>query len=181
MAKKVNAKKINTKNIDNGNEMVNFVKIIIIVIIVFCAFYVLTVFINRGDEFKTPSDNNTNAEVQYDEILIGNIFEQPNDNYYVLIKDIEDVNVRVYEAYLSVYSQKDDAKRYYIAVINNIFNDKYLAEVSNLTDDISKFKVSKTTLLEISKGKIVKSYEKDEDILSILKEISKVEKDGEEK
>jgi len=181
MAKKVNAKKINTKNINNGNEMTNFIKIIIVVTIILCVFYVLTVFINREDEVKSPDNNDTNAQIQYDEILVGDIFEQSNDNYYVLIEDTEDVNIRVYEAYLSVYSQKDDAKRYYTAVINNIFNNKYLAEVSNLTDDISKFKVNKTTLLEISKGKIVKSYEKDEDILNVLKEISKVEKDGEEK
>jgi len=177
MAKKVKAKKVNTKKISNGNEMANFIKMIIIVTIIFCIFYVLTVFINRKDEVETPNNNDSNVTIQYDEILIGNIFEQPNDNYYVLIEDIEDINVRVYEAYLSTYSQKEDAKRYYTAVLNNMFNDKYLSNVSNLTDDISKFKVSKTTLLEISKGKIVKYYEKDEDILNVLKEIVKVEEE----
>lgn len=175
------AKKVNTKKITTENEMKKFIIMILIVTLVFGAFYGLTVLINKEDKQPTEDNNKSNVTIQYDEILIGNIFNQNNDNYYVLIEDIEDVNVSVYHAYLSNYSQKDDAKRVYTAVLNNMFNNKYIDENSNLSNDISEFKVSKTTLLEISKNKIVKSYEKDDDILEVLKEISKTEESKEEK
>lgn len=175
------ANKVNTKKITTENEMKKFIIMVIIVTLVFCTFYGLTILINKKEQQTTQNNNKTNVIIQYDEILIGNIFNQKNDNYYVLIEDIEDANVSVYQAYLDNYSKKEDAKRVYTAVLNNMFNNKYLADKSNLSNDISKFKVSKTTLLEISKNKIVKSYEKDEDILKILKEISKIEESKEEK
>jgi len=170
------AKKVNAKKISDENEIKKFIQFILIVTVIFGLFYLLTILINKKDE-KTNNEKENTSEViiQYDEILIGNMFNQKNDNYYVLIEDIEDVNVSVFHAYLSLYSQVKDAKRVYTAVINNMFNNKYLGEESNLSNDITKFKVSKTTLLEISNGKIVKSYEKDEDITKILKEISQFE------
>lgn len=173
------ANKINTKKISNENEMLRFIKMIIIVTLIFVIFYVLTVFINKKDE-NTDNDsngNNSSASVQYDEILIGNMFNQPVDNYYVLIEDINDVNIKAYEAYFTVYSKNEDAKRVYTAVLNNIFNVKYLQSESNLFNDISKFKVSQTTLLEISNGKILKSYQNNDDILNLLKEIVKDEEE----
>lgn len=169
------ANKVNTKKISNDDEMKKFVKMILIVTLIFGAFYVLTIFINKEDENNdiNDNDNSSSASIQYDEILIGNIFKQENDSYYVMIEDINDVNTSVYEAYLSNYQQKEGAKRVYTAILNNMFNLKYLADESNLSDDILKFKVSKTTLLEISNGKIVNSYEGHEDILEILIKISK--------
>lgn len=175
------ANKVNAKKISNDNEMMNFIKMIIIVVIVFCVFYVLTVFINKDNksaENNSNNENNTSAQIQYDEILVGNIFKQSNSNYYVLIKDNKDVNIQTYEVYLNAYEQKQDSKRVYTAVLNNMFNSKYLAENSNLVDDISQFRVNKTILLEINDGKILKSYEKHEDILNLLKEISKTEKEN---
>lgn len=175
MAKKSNLNKINTKNINNDNEVLSFIKILITVAIIFCVFYILTVFINKKDDSDNNYSNNntTKAEIQYDEILIGNIFKQSNESYYVLIENIEDPNVKVYETYLSLYEESENSKRYYTAVLNNIFNIKFLSEKSNLTNDISKFSVSNTTLLEISKGKIKNAYETNDDILSLLKEITK--------
>lgn len=170
------AKKVNAKKISDENEIKKFIQLILIVTVIFGIFYLLTILINKKDkETNNEKDNTSEVSIQYDEILIGNIFNQNNDNYYVLIEDVEDVNVSVYHAYLSLYSQVEDAKRVYTAILNNTFNNKYFGEESNISNDITKFKVSKTTLLEISKGKIVKSYEKDEDITKILKEISKFE------
>lgn len=176
MANKVNAKKINDEN-----EMKKFIKMILIVTLIFGVFYVLTIFINKESKDSNENNNsgNNSVSIQYDEILIGNIFKQKNDKYYVLIEDIDDVNVPVYKAYLSQYQQKGEAKRVYTAVLNNMFNSKYFHEKSNLTNDISKFKVSQTTLLEISKGKIINSYEEQENILKVLIEISKVDENEE--
>lgn len=178
MAKKVNiknTKKIDSKNISNENEMLRFIKMIIIVTLIFLAFYVLTIFINKEDKETDTNNDNTTVSIQYDEILIGNIFNQNTEDYYVLVEDTEDIQVQVYEAYLNIYKQKEEAKRVYTAKMNNMFNSKYIGEESNLSNSISDFKVSGTTLLEISNGKITNSYETEEKILEILKEISKTE------
>lgn len=178
MAKKSNlknAKKIESKSISNENEMMRFIKMIIIVTLIVLVFYILTMFINKKEKETDINNNNPSVSIQYDEILIGNIFNQNNKNYYVLIEDAEDVQTKVYEAYLNVYKQKEDAIRVYISKMNNMFNFKYISDKSNLSDNISEFKVSKTTLLQISEGKISNSYETEEKILEILKEISKSE------
>lgn len=169
------AKKISTKKIDDGNELFNFIKMIIIVSIIFVVFYILTVFINKKDVDNTNNNSNTEqkAEIQYYEILIGNIFKQQENNYYVLIEDINDEQNQVYEAYVSIYAQKKDSKSFYLATMNNMFNSKYISEKSNIVDDINEFKVSKTTLIEVSNGKIANKYETNEEILNILTTITK--------
>lgn len=167
------AKKINTKKIDNGNELLNFIKIIIIVSMIFVGFYILTYFINKEEATSLNNSNSQKAEIQYYEILIGNIFKQQDDNYYVLIKDINDIQNQVYEAYASIYMQKTDSKGFYLAVMNNMLNSKYISGNSNIVDDINEFKVSTTTLIEISNGKIINKYETKEEILNILTSITK--------
>lgn len=170
------ANKVNSKKIKEQNEMLRFIKMIIIVTLVFFVFYVLTIFINKDDETTDELNGNASSvSVQYDEILIGNIFKQTEKNYYVLIEDVDDVQIQVYEAYISNYLKKEDSKKVYYSTLNNLFNLKYNSTESNLVNDINSFKVNGTTLIEISKGKIVKTYESHEDIIDILKEISKVE------
>ncbi len=164
--------KVQTKKINNENEMANFIKLIVIVGVIFALFYLLTAYINR--EETTTEDTPTQKEtIQYDEILVGNMFKQSASNYYLLIEDVEDKNVMTYVAYLNNYATLEGSIKVYKAILNSSLNKQYLADESNITNDITKFKVSKTTLLEISKGKIVKSYEKHEDILELLKKITK--------
>lgn len=165
------ARKINKKEIREENEMVNFLKMIIIVTVVFGLFYLLTVFINKEDEEPT-TDNNAKETIQYDEILIGNIFSK-SGNYYVLVEAAGDKNTQVYEAYLNVYSEKEDSKRVYISKLNDILNSKYISEQTNLSNKLSELKFSSTILLEIENGKIKKSYESDTEIRNVVKELAK--------
>ena len=55
MAKKSNlknAKKIESKSISNENEMMRFIKMIIIVTLIVLVFYILTMFINKKEIIK---------------------------------------------------------------------------------------------------------------------------------
>lgn len=176
MAKKNNkkAKKINSKQIREENEMIKFIKMIIVVTIIFGAFYALTIFINK-DEEKNKGNEGTEVKIQYDEILIGNIFSQKPDNYYVLIEDTDDKNVQVYEMYFNQYKSKKDAIRVYTAILNNMFNSKFKNDEAVYSDSIDELKVTGTTLLEIENGSIKKYYDTDESIRNVLKEITKTE------
>jgi len=167
------AKKVNKKQIREENEMVKFIKTIIIVTIIFGLFYLLTAFINNK-EVEEPKNNDNPQTVQYDEILIGNIFSKTG-NYYVLVEGVDDKNTQVYEAYLSVYSSKKNSKRVYISKLDDMFNSKYIKDKTNLTEDLSELSFASTILLEIENGKIIKSYESDEVIRNFVKELAKEE------
>ena len=163
--------KVQTRKINDENEMAKLIRIIIIVVIIFGAFYLLTAYINKKEKVA-DSSTSYKETIQYTDILIGNMFKQ-SGNYYVLVEDIEDVNIRAYNTYISKYASSNATKKFYTAILNNVFNQGYKADTSSITTDLSKLKFSKTTLVEISQGKIVKIYEKDEDILNFLKQLTK--------
>lgn len=101
------------KNYDNGTEVSKLVKLVIIVTVIFVIFYGITVLVNKKEENPGNNSNGQTVSIQYDEILIGNILTQPNDEYYVMIYDSDDTNSVVYNSYLQLYQQKRDALRYY--------------------------------------------------------------------
>ena len=159
------------KNYDNGTEVSKLVKLVIIVTVIFVIFYGITVLVNKKEE-NSSNNNSQTVSVQYDEILISNILIQPNDEYYVMIYDADDYDVVVYNSYLQLYQQKEDALRYYTAELDNVFNNIFKAEESNLNvSNIQQLKIKSSTLLRIRNGRIAAHYEGDE-IIEHLKEIT---------
>ena len=77
------------KNKKTNDEVTKLVEMIFIVLVVFAAFYVITIFVTKNQ--KTTSneqiDETENTIIQYDQILLGNIFNQSPSEYYVVITD----------------------------------------------------------------------------------------------
>lgn len=177
MAKtKKNVKNIKQNTYNNDTEISKLIKLIIVVSLIVLIFYGLTVLVNQEKEVENPD---TPASIQYDEILIGNVLKQPNEEYYVMIYDDEDYDTSLYSTYLDLYKQKDEAIRIYTSQLNNPLNQNFKAEKSNLDiSDISDLKVQSSTLLKINNGKIEEFYE-GEELVEYLKEISKTEEETE--
>ena len=177
MAKtKKNVKNIKQNTYNNDTEISKLIKLIIVVSLIVLIFYGLTVLVNQEKEVENPD---TPASIQYDEILIGNVLKQPNEEYYVMIYDDEDYDTSLYSTYLDLYKQKDEAIRIYTSQLNNPLNQNFKAEKSNLDiSDISDLKVQSSTLLKINDGKIEEFYE-GEELVEYLKEISKTEEETE--
>ena len=170
MAKEKNVKKANYED----NEISKLIKLIVIVTIIFLAFYAITYFVNKKDE---PQEETSTSTIQYDEILIGNLLTQPNDEYYVMIYDDNDYNSKVYEMYLSMYEDKEDAIRYYTADLTNPLNSSFVSDESNFEiEDISDLKVSTSVLLKIKDKKIESVYVGDK-LKQHLEDISKTEEE----
>ena len=109
--------------------------------------------------------------------MIGNILTQPNDEYYVMIYDDNDYNSKVYEMYLSMYEDKEDAIRYYTADLTNPLNSSFVSDESNFEiEDISDLKVSTSVLLKIKDKKIESVYVGDK-LKQHLEDISKTEEE----
>lgn len=153
-------KKNNVKEFETGSLF----KIMLVICIVFAIFYVLTYYISKKTDNK---GNNTNTDtvtvIQYDEILIGSILNQPDDSYYVLITSEYDYTNR-YKEYISKYS---NGNKIYYSFKDNQMNNKYISENENLiVENISDFKVKDNTLLKIVSGKIVNAYSGNQNIMN---------------
>jgi len=166
--------KVSKKNIKNENEMKNFIIMILVVTVIFGAFYLLTILINKEEEVVLEEKH---AEIQYDKILIGNMLSQSNKEYYVLVYDTNDIKYPIYNAYLSNYIKKEDALRVYYAELNNPLNQSYFSAEENLkVSKIEKLKIKNTTLFKIKDKKVTKYY-LGEDIEKHLSEISETKED----
>jgi hypothetical protein len=171
------AKKVNVSKINNDNEMIKLIELVIIVSLIVLVFYVITLFVNKKED-SDEQTTTTPAEIQYDNILVGNILSQPNDKYYVLVRLSDDVNTNTYEVYLSNYEYMTDSLRTYYVDLNNPLNSKFLKEESNFKiKNITDISFKETTLLLIENKKIKKTYEGKDEIINILKEITKTDED----
>ena len=175
-SKKKNGKKIKKVEYSDNSEISKLIKLIVIVTLIVLAFYGITAILNNDEEEETQDQS---ATIQYDEILIGNVLKQPNEEYYVMIYDDEDYDTSLYSTYLDLYKQKDEAIRIYTSQLNNPLNQNFKAEESNLDiSDISDLKIQSSTLLKINDGKIEEFYE-GKKLVEHLKEISKTEEETE--
>lgn len=165
----------NVKAVDTGNEMGKFVLMIIVVAVLFGIFYGITVLITNKKEQNKPTGT-TEPKIEYDKILLGNLFKQKEDKYYVFISDQDDENIAIYESYLQVYSKLDKHDMVYYSVLNHPMNAQFKGDKTNTNvTNILDLKVKGTTLVYVEKGKITKTYDTEEKLLNYLKEITKKE------
>ena len=167
-------KKIKKASYENTNEFEKLIKLILVVTIIFLVFYAITYLVNRKTE---ENETSTGAKIQYDNILIGDLLTQPNDEYYVMIYDSNDYNKVLYQTYVNMYKGMEDSIRVYTADIENPFNKNFVGEKANFKiKDISDLKVTTSTLLKIKKGKI-EEYFTGNKIKEHFKEITEVKED----
>lgn len=170
--KNINIQKNAPKEIVEENQIKNFCIILLIMLVLFVAFYFLTILIKKEKISFSPVD--TSSEINYDKILLGNILDY-EDEYYVLAVT-ED-----YNEYLDRMKNNEGLdfttlfdKPCYISEMKNSLNSKFVSDKSNLLiDDIKELRVSTTTLFKIKNKKILEVYEGNENIIKYLNDISK--------
>lgn len=154
-----------------NNELKKLGIIIIVLLIIFFIFYGITKLVNNGkDNYEYNFEDDVPVEIQYDEILVGEILNQNRNEYYVLLERSEDVSVDLYKYHISRYASTQNALKVYTVNVDNPFNKGYIAEKSNLkVSDVSKMKISETALLHVKNKKVIASYEGKDKIVSQLK------------
>ncbi len=167
---KINKNNKNSKNNASEMEMGNLFKIILVILVVFGVFYIFTYYLQKDKKTTNVEKPNTITTIQYDEILIGNILNQSESDYYVLIVNKSDYDSR-YKNYLSKSSAKS---KFYYSLIDNGLNRSYITDNSNLmVENIQDLKVSTTSLLKISNGKIVETYDGNSAVMEAIININK--------
>ena len=160
---------------DSTDEIRKLLIIIGAVCAVMLAFYFITEVVVKNK--KNSNNNNQNdikvePVIQYEQILMGSLFNQNESDYYVFVYDKDDVMLDLYNQYISSYNKLDSHLKVYKVNLSEDFNKSYIGEESHLSGgNIKDVKVTGTTLIRIKDKEIRSSYENSEDITKKLKEL----------
>lgn len=132
--------------------------ILLVVLIIIVAFYFITVLVL--DNKKAKEKENTYTAIQYDEIIVGNMYNQKENEYYILATLGSDTNKETYISNYQNYSKEENAIKTYTINLDSGFNKKYIGENSDFSLKYPIF--SKSTLLKIVDKEIKEIYEAEE-------------------
>lgn len=175
MIKKDKSKKIKLEKYHSEEqiEISRFIRILIIVIILILGIYFFTrIFVTKDLlNNKDNEQNITQGTVNYTITMIGALLQKPEDEYYVMIYDTENLRSIYYSGLMTNYAKNENALKVYFADLNKALNKKfYNPENINLkVSKISDLRVGDLTLLKIKDGKISEAYNDENQIANLLK------------
>jgi hypothetical protein len=142
------------------NEYTNMLQIVGLVLAIFVVFFFITTLVT-----DKSTDANDEVTIQYDYIVVGEIFNKPESEYYVLATSDKDAN-DLYNLYISYYEQKDSYLKTYYIDLDDGFNSGYVTDKSNIfVSDLSKLRFKGATLLHVKDKKIDICYEGKEQLV----------------
>ena len=168
-------KKINKEEktiIKQTNEDTNMVKKFFIILAGVIVIVLLLYFITNKSLSNTSSgnDESTKQSITYDTINVGNIFNRPYDEYYVLAYYFEGDDAYEYTTAVTGYNSDSKSIKLYSLDLTSKVNNSHVGDKSNKTaTNASEIEFNGPTLIKIVKGKISRYYDSKEDILEALK------------
>lgn len=175
--KKTNNKKDvkdSTTVMTTGNELVNLIKIVVIISAVLLVFYFITVIVEKKLNKHDYTIKDEVAVIQYDKIIVGEILNRTDSSYYVLVEKESDPYIDLYKTYLTTYSNTENSLRYYTVDLSDIFNRNSVADQNYVEgNDTSKYKFASTSLLKIENGELAAVYSDNESITQYLSNLIK--------
>ena len=160
--KKSKIKQVNYQS-EDAKEIKNLIIIMIIIIVIALGLYFFTDFIMKKEDTNK-------AEFNYDECLIGTMFNRPYDEYYVFAYSSDNEKANDYNTLKLNYEKKDDALKIYYVDMSTNWNNVYLSETSNANPTKpSEVKIKSSALFHIKNGKVSAYYETTEDYEKVLK------------
>lgn len=160
--KKIDINKFQT---EEQQEIIRFLKILLIILMFLGGIYFVTTKVLKkdGDSEKVV----TEGKIDYDKMILGTLFNQNYDEYYVFVYDGNSNKAIYYSALIDLYMKKDDSKKIYWADLNNYLNKKFIAndssEINKKAKKLNELKVGEYTLIKISNKKITKYIDNIED------------------
>lgn len=176
MAKKKNKKEL--EKIENvgsfDGDILSKVYVVLGIVIFFCLFYLLTLYITNKNAPETDDSKNqsTEAVIDYEDIVIGRSLSMGDDDYLVLYYDKEDEDISsTYNSLISEYKAKEQHTSMYTVNMGNSFNKSYttVGESNKSPESVSDIKINGPTLIKVSKGKVTEYIEGEEEISNYLK------------
>ena len=163
-------RKLNYAKTSDGEEFGRLIKIILIVTVIMVVFYGVTVVVTNKVKEAKDEQSSESKGIQYDNIMVGSMLKI-NGNFYVLIEDQDDPRISEYDTLSQTIAANPEAPKIFVADLSDSFNSSYLSSESNYESDMTKFKVTGTTLVKIENHKITETYDSYDEINDKLKEL----------
>lgn len=162
-----NSKKVQNETVISSNELKNLLKIILIICGVLLVFYFITNLVQNKDDDNT-NGSDTTAIIQYSKILVGEILNRSENEYYVLVEKENDPYIDLYKQYLTSV----DSTTYYNVELTEIFNQNHVAEETFVEgNDVGNYKFAGTTLIKVTNGTLNGVYKNKDEITEYLKSL----------
>lgn len=162
-------KKIEAKNITEGNEFEKLMKLVVIVSVIAILFYIVAIMVSNNRNKLKYQETKSDSQIVYDQILMSDTFHKGNE-YYVLYTKKDNVFMTLYNSYITTYKAVSGSLPFYKADLSDTLNQSYIGEM-NLTQE--GFHLSDNSLLKISAGTVIESYIGNETIVNKLYEMGK--------
>ena len=168
--KKAN-KKEEVKLIKQTNEDTNVVRkffLILLGVILICGLIYLLTTKTLSDTPKSTESSSTS--ISYDTVNVGNIFNRPYKEYYVMAYDFDDTNAYEYTNAVLAYKNESTSIKIYSLDLGLKQNNDHVGDKSNKNaQTASEVMFNGPTLIKISDGKIKNYYDTKSEILNALK------------
>ena len=165
-----------TKNNIKKGEKDSFFKFIttlmVMILIFILVYFLIGVFYTKEIDFKSDKDTKSKDEVTVDNstITLGQLFDQSQDEYYVLVYDVND-DKSIIPSWLSIFESKNSNATIYKVDSKNKFNSEFLTNENgnkNATT-YSDLKVKSPTLIKINNKSISEYIEGEDNIKEYFK------------
>lgn len=138
-----------TTNTSFKESISKIIKILVIVLIIFGIFYLLTVYLTNRKESSSKRIV-SEAIIQYEEILAGSSFNMKSDEYIVIYydKSNDDLKSNITN-YITNYQDKENHLSLYTVDMSSAFNNKFNSSESNDHPSIvNDLKINGPTLIK---------------------------------
>ena len=157
---------------DESNFFSRFVMTIAILLVVLIVSYlVIGIFITKSISFKKKEAETETVTIDNDTILAGQIFDQKEDSYYVLVYDKTDKKI-ILKEWKGLYKGKENSLKVYEVDSSNSMNNNFITEKDSNKEPTgySDLKIVSPTLIKVENKKVVEYIEGVDSIKNKFKE-----------
>ena len=170
MQNKIKTRVETTDEVENSIEIKKLLLLVLVVTAIFFIFYGITILVLKKDKEDSKKEDIV-TQIDFNKILVSQLLEQPEENYYVLLTIENDANKTTYDSLIEEYYKIETHKKIYYANLNDPLNKSFMGDKTSLEGNVKDFKFDKSALVEIESGSIKSIYEGSTDILEHLNSI----------
>lgn len=159
-------------NSSSNEELINGVKCVVIVLVIFALMYLVTLLILKKSSTDYITNEKESTFIQYSEILAGTSFDKNDNEYLVLFYDMnkdEEENY-TYTNLVSDYEAKDEHLPIYYVDLSSALNKSVISQEANKeAKSAEELKINGETLIKFNNEGIIEYIEGEEAISNYLK------------
>src|SRR5574344_366072 len=150
---------------DDDKTIKRFIIILVLILVIAIGLYFITKYAVKKDTTTSSSSTSSNStkdvSISYSNVIIGNMLNKSENEYYVIIYDSTGSDASSYKELVTNYEKKDNHAAVYTADLSNKLNSKYYSTdgTNPISDNVNDLKFGNITVIKVSNGKITNASE----------------------